>query len=81
MILFYFTYSVLKNGQPQNGPLWPPFRPLKQLSEKFSGLKQIFHSKKLHGVLFFIFYKVITIIILPVVSHICIEICQEHCER
>jgi len=54
-----YKACVLKNGQPQNGPLWPPFRPLKQLSEKFSGLKQILHSKKLHGVLFFIFYKAV----------------------
>ena len=53
-----FSYSLCKNGAPQSGTLWPPFRPLKPLPEKFHGLMHILHSRKLHGVLFFIFHKV-----------------------
>ena len=51
--------SACKNDQSQKGALWFPFQPLKPLSEKFRGLLKILLSKTLHGVLFFIFHKVI----------------------
>lgn len=68
-----FSYSLCKNGAPQSGTLWPPFRPLKPLPEKFHGLMHILHSRKLHGVLFFIFHKVNLVILsgLPRVVKTC----------
>ena len=53
--------SACKNDQSQKGAMWFPFQPLKPLSEKFRGLLKILLSKTLHGVLFFIFHKVIQI--------------------
>ena len=67
-----FFYSACKNGPPANGPLWPPFLPLKLLCEKFSRLTQFLHSKMLHGILFFIFHKVINSNIILVIQ--CYEI-------
>ncbi|XP_029192377.2 E3 ubiquitin-protein ligase ubr3-like [Acropora millepora] len=54
-----YKTRLCKNGAPQSGTLWPPFRPLKPLPEKFHGLMHILHSRKLHGVLFFIFHKAV----------------------
>ncbi|XP_068671556.1 E3 ubiquitin-protein ligase ubr3-like isoform X2 [Montipora foliosa] len=54
-----YRASLCKNGPSQSGALWPPFLPLKPLQEKYSGLLQILQSKKLHGVLFFIFHKAV----------------------
>lgn len=57
--MFSVISSACKNGQPQKGQLWPPFLPLKPLPEKFCGLTKILHSNTLHGVLFFVYHKVI----------------------
>jgi len=54
-----YKTRLCKNGAPQSGTLWPPFRTLKPLPEKFHGLMHILHSRKLHGVLFFIFHKAV----------------------
>ena len=59
--LFCSICSVQKTGQGTGSSFWPPFLPLRPLPRIFEGLLRPIHCKRLHGILFAIFQKVLRI--------------------